>query len=217
MKTNNYPNRLDELGVELNASSLEEDWSSVTELINHLATHNIKIDTDYDGNKGYISPGMNIFSPDELTIHVPNYARKSPEAYKRFLVDEVKHADQLRAGFIATAPSAFYGAAKETLSKLPSVLLDILPDSASQEEINNYMSNKQGINYPTREDFDKANPSWKERTGVAPFFRSLLYDEYADPESMEGIHRNEERYGPVLEKYGVNTLGQILKNIEEED
>ena len=53
---------------------------------------------------------------------------------------------------------------------------------------------------------DIENPYWKERSGIGQLFRDLRYSRYADPESVEGIHRNRERYAPVLEKYGVDEV-----------
>jgi hypothetical protein len=50
------------------------------------------------------------------------------------------------------------------------------------------------------------SPYWKERSGIGQLFSDLRYNRYADPESVEGIHRNREKYAPVLEKYGVDEV-----------
>jgi len=184
----------------------------VKELIDQLSKHNIKV-VDYDENedsiknrlfsmvgeepRGHIFPSSWLDPSGELTIYVPTYVKKSPERYKRFLVEEVKHVDQIRESPFSTGASALFGMAKEGISRIPSKLLNKLPNFVSEEEVEEWMADM---------DEDIENPYWKERSGIGQLFRDLRYSRYADPESVEGIHRNRERYAPVLEKYGVDEV-----------
>jgi hypothetical protein len=183
----------------------------VKELIDQLSKHNIKV-VDYDENetsiknflfsmvgeqpRGHIGPSSWLDPSGELTIYVPTYVKKSPERYKRFLIEEVKHVDQIRETPFSTGASAIYEGIKEKASKLPSRLLSKLPDFVSEEEVEEWMADMDEIE----------SPYWKERSGIGQLFRDLYYDRYADTESMEGIHINRERYAPVLEKYGVDEV-----------
>ena len=183
----------------------------VKELIDQLSKHNIKV-VDYDENedsiknrlfsmvgeepRGHIFPSSWLDPSGELTIYVSTYAKRTPEAFKRFLVEEVKHVDQIREAPFSTGASALFGMAKEGISRIPHRLLSTLPDFVSEEDDYKY--------YATGEL--KENPYWKERSGIGQLFRDLRYNPYADPESVEGIHINRERYSPVLEKYGVDEI-----------
>ena len=184
----------------------------VKELIDQLSRHNIKV-VDYNENedsiknrlfsmvgeepRGHIFPSSWLDPSGELTIYVSTYAKRTPEAFKRFLVEEVKHVDQIREAPFSTGASALFGMAKEGISRIPSKLLNKLPDFVSEEEVEEWMADM---------DEDIENPYWKERSGIGQLFRDLRYSRYADPESVEGIHRNRERYAPVLEKYGVDEI-----------
>jgi hypothetical protein len=200
----------------------DEDVTA-TELINHLSKQGIKV-VDYDENedsiknrlfsmvgeqpRGHIFPSSWLDPSGELTIYVPTYAKKSPTAFKRFLVEEVKHADQIREAPFSTAASAIYEGIKEKASQLPYRLLSKLPDFVSEEEREEYFQKLRSAGVETGSvggrDIDEIeSPYWKERSGIGQLFRDLRYRRYADPESVEGIHRNIERYAPVLKKYGI--------------
>jgi len=180
----------------------------VKKLIDQLSTHNIKV-VDYDENedsiknrlfsmageqpRGHIFPSSWLDPSGELTIYVPKAVKSSPEQYKRFLIEEVKHADQIREAPLETGIMSLLEAGKEKLSGLPYDLLNKLPDFHTDEEIREYYKDsKRG-----------PHPSWKERSDIAPLLRDIRYSRYQDPHSVEGIHRNKERYAPVLEKYGI--------------
>ena len=125
----------------------------VKELIDQLSKHNIKV-VDYDENedsiknrlfsmvgeepRGHIGPSSWLDLSGELTIYVPTYVKKSPTAFKRFLVEEVKHADQIREAPFSTGASALFGMAKEGISRIPYRLLSKLPDFVSEEESEEY-------------------------------------------------------------------------------
>ena len=182
----------------------------VKELIDQLSKHDIKV-VDYDENedsiknrlfsmvgeepRGHIFPSSWLDPSGELTIYVPK-SKNTPEKLRLFLIEEVKHVDQIRETPFSTGASAIYELIKEKGSQLPSKLLNKLPDFVSEEEVEEWMADM---------DEDIENPYWKERSGIGQLFRDLRYSRYADPESVEGIHRNRERYAPVLEKYGVET------------
>ena len=209
-----------ETGAVGNYSEINDSDEDVTatELIDQLSEHNIKV-VDYDENeesiknrlfsmageqpRGHIFPSSWLEPSGELTIYVPKYAKRTSEAYKRFLVEEVKHADQIREAPFASGASALFGMAKEGISRIPSKLLNKLPDFHTDEEFYKYY---EGFTDPEWETNRGPHPSWKERSGIAPLLRGLRYNRYADPESLEGIHRNKERYGPVLKKYGVDDI-----------
>ena len=193
----------------------------VKELIDQLSKHNIKV-VDYDENensiknrlfsmvgeepRGHIFPSSWLDPSGELTIYVPTYVKKSPERYKRFLIEEIKHVDQIRETPFSTGASALFGMAKEGISRIPYRLLSKLPDFVSEEESKEY-DQKQLDAAMSGGDLDEIeSPYWKERSGIGQLFRDLRYSRYADPESVEGIHRNRERYAPVLEKYGVDEV-----------
>ena len=182
----------------------------VKELIDQLSKHDIKV-VDYDENensiknrlfsmvgeepRGHIFPSSWLDPSGELTIYVPK-SKNTPEKLRLFLIEEVKHVDQIRETPFSTGASAIYELIKEKGSQLPSKLLSKLPDFVSEEDAYKY--------YMT--DELEEDPSWKERSGIGQLFRDLRYSRYADPESVEGIHRNRGRYAPVLEKYGVDEV-----------
>ena len=183
----------------------------VKELIDQLSKHDIKV-VDYDENensiknrlfsmvgeepRGHIFPSSWLDPSGELTIYVPK-SKNTPEKLRLFLIEEVKHVDQIRESPFSTGALAIYELIKEKGSQLPSKLLNKLPDFVSEEEVEEWMADM---------DEDIENPYWKERSGIGQLFRDLRYSRYADPESVEGIHRNRERYAPVLEKYGVDEV-----------
>jgi len=183
----------------------------VKELIDQLSKHDIKV-VDYDENedsiknrlfsmvgeepRGHIFPSSWLDPSGELTIYVPK-SKNTPEKLRLFLIEEIKHVDQIRETPFSTGASAIYELIKEKGSQLPRKLLNKLPDFVSEEEVEEWMAADM--------DEDIENPYWKERSGIGQLFRDLRYSRYADPESVEGIHRNRERYAPVLEKYGVET------------
>tara|TARA_R110002153_G_scaffold46266_6_gene130529 strand:+ start:6380 stop:7036 length:657 start_codon:yes stop_codon:yes gene_type:complete len=183
----------------------------VKELIDQLSKHDIKV-VDYDENensiknrlfsmvgeepRGHIFPSSWLDPSGELTIYVPK-SKNTPEKLRLFLIEEVKHVDQIREAPFSTGALALFGMAKEEISRIPSKLLNKLPDFVSEEEVEEWMADM---------DEDIENPYWKERSGIGQLFRDLRYSRYADPESVEGIHRNRERYAPVLEKYGVDEV-----------
>ena len=192
----------------------------VKELIDQLSKHDIKV-VDYDENedsiknrlfsmvgeepRGHIFPSSWLDPSGELTIYVPK-SKNTPEKLRLFLIEEVKHVDQIRETPFSTGASAIYELIKEKGSQLPSKLLNKLPDFVSEEEVEEWMADM---------DEDIENPYWKERSGIGQLFRDLRYSRYADPESVEGIHRNRERYAPVLEKYGVDEVEtEIAANTE---
>jgi len=190
----------------------------VKELIDQLSKHNIKV-VDYDEDedsiknrlfalvgeqpKGHIAPSSWLNPSGELTIYVPKSAKTSPENYKRFLIDEVKHAEQIREAPFKTGLKSLLGIGKERLSEVPSNLLNKLPDFYTDEEMQEYYKDFLDPDWETKRG---PHPSWKERSGIAPLFKSFHYDRYSDPHSVEGIHTNEETYAPVLEKYGVSEV-----------
>jgi hypothetical protein len=193
----------------------------VKELIDQLSKHDIKV-VDYDENensiknflfsmigeepRGHIGPSSWLDPSGELTIYVPTYAKRTPEAFKRFLIEEIKHVDQIRETPFSTGASALFGMAKEGISRIPYRLLSKLPDFVSEEESEEY-DQKQLDAAMSGGDLDEIeSPYWKERSGIGKLFRELRYNRYADPESVEGIHINRERYAPVLEKYGVDEV-----------
>ena len=184
----------------------------VKELIDQLSKHDIKV-VDYDENedsiknrlfsmvgeepRGHIFPSSWLDPSGELTIYVPK-SKNTPEKLRLFLIEEIKHVDQIRETPFSTGASAIYELIKEKGSQLPRKLLNKLPDFVSEEEVEEWMAADM--------DEDIENPYWKERSGIGQLFRDLRYHRYADPESVEGIHRNRERYAPVLEKYGVDEV-----------
>ena len=190
----------------------------VKELIDQLSKHNIKV-VDYDENedsiknrlfsmvgeepRGHILPSSWLNPSGELTIYVPKSAKSTSEAYKRFLVEEVKHADQIREAPFSSGASALFGMAKEGISTIPSKLLNKLPDFVSEEEDEEHFQKLIDAGRSGKDLDEIESPYWKDRSGIGQLFRDLHYDRYEDPESVEGIHINEERYAPVLEKYGV--------------
>ena len=193
----------------------------VKEITDQLSKHNIKL-VDYDENensiknflfsmigeqpRGHIGPSSWLDPSGELTIYVPTYVKKSPERYKRFLIEEIKHVDQIRETPFSTGASALFGMAKEGISRIPYRLLSKLPDFVSEEESEEY-DQKQLDAAMSGGDLDEIeSPYWKERSGIGKLFRELRYNRYADPDSVEGIHRNRESYAPVLEKYGVDEI-----------
>ena len=187
----------------------------VKKLIDQLSTHNIKV-VDYDENedsiknrlfsmageqpRGHIFPSSWLDPSGELTIYVPKTVKRSPERYKRFLIEEVKHAEHIREDPFSTGVMSLLEMGKEKLSEVPSNLLNKLPDFHTNEDLYKYYENYLDPDWETKRG---PHPSWKERSGIAPLFRGFHYDRYRDPHSVEGIHRNEERYAPVLEKYGI--------------
>ena len=193
----------------------------VKELIDQLSKHNIKV-VDYDENensiknrlfsmvgeepRGHIFPSSWLDPSGELTIYVPTYVKKSPERYKRFLIEEVKHVDQIRESPFSTGALAIYEGIKEKVSPLPSRLLSKLPDFVSEEESEEYFRKLLDAGMSGADMDEIESPYWKERSGIGQLFRDLRYSRYADPESVEGIHRNREKYAPVLEKYGVDEV-----------
>ena len=193
----------------------------VKELIDQLSKHNIKV-VDYDENensiknrlfsmvgeepRGHIFPSSWLDPSGELTIYVPTYVKKSPERYKRFLIEEVKHVDQIRESPFSTGALAIYELIKEKVSPLPSRLLSKLPDFVSEEESEEYFQKLLDAGMSGADMDEIESPYWKERSGIGQLFSDLRYNRYADPESVEGIHRNRERYAPVLEKYGVDEV-----------
>jgi hypothetical protein len=193
----------------------------VKELIDQLSKHNIKV-VDYDEDedsiknrlfamtgeqpRGHIAPSSWLNSSGELTIYVPKSAKTSPERYKRFLIEEVKHVDQIREAPFKTGILNLYEKIKEGASTIPSKLWSYIPDFVSEEENEKYLDKLYDVGMSGGNLDEIESPYWKENSGIGKLFRSLHYDRYADPESVEGIHINEERYTPVLEKYGVNEV-----------
>ena len=191
---------------------------TLEELIDQLSKHNIKV-VDYDENedsiknrlfsligeqpRGHIFPSSWLNPTGELTIYVPK-SKDTPEKLKKFLVEEVKHVDQLRENSFSSGLSSIYEKIKEEASTIPSKLLNKLPDFVSEEHFQKLIdAGKSG------KDLDEIeSPSWKDRSGIGQLLRDLHYDRYEDPHSVEGIHSNEERYAPVLEKYGVAEVGK---------
>ena len=190
---------------------------TLEELIDQLSKHNIKV-VDYDENeesiknrlfsmvgeqpRGHIGPSSWLDPSGELTIYVPR-SEDTPEKLKRFLVEEVKHADQLRESPFSSGLSSIYEKIKEGASTIPSRLLNTLPDFVSEEENEEHFQKLIDAGRSGKDLDEIESPSWKDRSGIGQLFRDFHYDQYEDPESVEGIHINEERYGPVLEKYGV--------------
>jgi len=206
----------------------------VKELIDQLSKHNIKVvdfDEDEESTKnrlarllrgrklrGHIAPSSWRDPSGELTIYVPKHYKRTPEAYKRFLIEEVKHVDQLRESPFSTAAGLGLGILKERFSYLPSWLLQQLPEFYTVEDQYEYMDKIEEV-LERGGDLDEVESfSWKDRSGIGQLFRDLHYDPYADLESVEGIHRNEERYAPVLKKYGVYDEGDEMgrSGVDEE-
>ena len=195
---------------------------TLEELIDQLSKHNIKV-VDYDENeesiknrlfsmvgeqpRGHIGPSSWLDPSGELTIYVPR-SEDTPEKLKRFLVEEVKHADQLRESPFSSGLSSIYEKIKEGASTIPSRLLNTLPDFVSEEENEEHFQKLIDAGRSGKDLDEIEPPSWKDRSGIGQLFRDLLYKRYEDPESVEGIHINEERYAPVLEKYGVAGVGK---------
>ena len=222
IKNLNTPNTntFRETGAVGNYSEINDSDEDVTatELIDQLSKHNIKV-VDYDENeesiknrlfsmageqpRGHIFPSSWLEPSGELTIYVPKYAKRTSEAYKRFLIEEVKHADQIREAPFSSGASALFEMAKEGISKIPSRLLNKLPDFVSEEESEEHFQKMMDASKSGKNLDEIESPYWKDRSGIGQLLRGLRYNRYADPESLEGIHRNKERYGPVLEKYGV--------------
>ena len=197
---------------------IPDEDDTVAQIIEQLSKHNIKVvdfDEDEDSIKnrlfamagenprGHINPSSWLNPSGELTIYVPKAAKTSPEVYKRFLIEEVKHADQIREAPFKTGIMSLLETGKEKLSEVPSNLLNKLPDFHTDEEIQEYYKHFFDPDWETKRG---PNPSWKERSGIAPLLRSFRYNRYQDPHSVEGIHRNEERYLPILEKYGLDNI-----------
>jgi hypothetical protein len=220
--------------------------SEVNKITENLAKHNVKL-VDYDedensiknfltklgGNqpRGHIGPSSWLNPSGELTIYVPKYARETPKAFKEFITEEVKHIDQLRETPFSTALSSTYEGLKEKISTIPSRLWKHVPEFVSEEENRKYLDELYDLGIGTdldiygrlrynykEGDLEKIeNPYWKERSGIGQFFRGLHYDRYMDPESVEGIHYNKERYKPVLEKYGFTQEYNMGGQINTED
>jgi len=193
-----------------------EPYESLVQLIEQLSEHNIKVvdfDEDEDSIKnrlfalagetpsGHINPSSWLNPSGELTIYVPKAVKRSPELYKRFLIEEVKHVDQIREAPFKTGVMSLLGIGKQRLSEVPGNLLNKLPDFHTYEDELKYFEDSFDPDWETKRG---PHPSWKERSGIAQLFRDIRYNSYKDPHSVEGIHRNEERYLPVLEKYGVD-------------
>ena len=190
---------------------------TLEELIDQLSKHNIKV-VDWDDEnsvkakifekirgeklRGHIAPSSFLDPSGELTIYVPR-SKDTPEKLKRFLIEEIKHIDQLRDTPIKTAILGLYEGTKEIASTFPSKLLNKLPDFVSEEESEEHFQKLIDAGRSGKDLDEIESPSWKDRSGIGQLFRDFHYDQYEDPESVEGIHINEERYGPVLEKYGV--------------
>ena len=192
----------------------------VKEITDQLSKHNIKL-VDYDENensiknflfsmigeepRGHIGPSSWLDPSGELTIYVPK-SKNTPEKLRLFLIEEIKHVDQIRETPFSTGASALFEMAKEGISRIPTKLLNKLPDFVSEEESEEY-DQKQLDAAMSGGDLDEIeSPYWKERSGIGKLFRELRYNRYADPDSVEGIHRNRERYAPVLEKYGMDEI-----------
>ena len=192
----------------------------VKELIDQLSKHDIKV-VDYDENedsiknrlfsmvgeepRGHIFPSSWLDPSGELTIYVPK-SKNTPEKLRLFLIEEVKHVDQIREAPFSTGASAIYEGIKEDVSKLPSWLWSHVPDFVSEEENKKYLDKLWDVGMSGGDLDEIESPYWKERSGLGQLFRDLRYNRYADPDSVEGIHRNRERYAPVLEKYGVDEI-----------
>ena len=197
---------------------------TLEELMDQLSKHNIKV-VDYDENedsiknrlfsmvgekpRGHIGPSSWLEPTGELTIYVPK-SKDTPEKLKRFLIEEVKHADQLRENPFSSGLSSIYEKIKEEASTIPSKLLNMLPDFVSEEEDEEHFQKMMELSEAGKDQewFELESPYWKDRSGIGQLFRDLHYNRYADPHSVEGIHSNEERYGPVLEKYGIAGMGE---------
>ena len=199
------------------AVNTEENFT-VAQIIDQLSKHNIKVvdfNEDEDSIKsrlfalageqprGHIAPSSWLNPSGELTIYVPKSAKTSPENYKRFLIEEVKHADQIREAPLKTGIMSLLGIGKEKLSRVPYDLLKKLPDFHTDKEMQEYYKDFFDSDWKTKRG---AHPSWKERSGIAPLLRNIRYQRYQDPHSVEGIHINEERYTPVLKKYGLDSI-----------
>ena len=199
------------------AVNTEENFT-VAQIIDQLSKHNIKVvdfNEDEDSIKsrlfalageqprGHIAPSSWLNPSGELTIYVPKSAKTSPENYKRFLIEEVKHADQIREAPLKTGIMSLLEIGREKLSTIPYDLLKKLPDFYTDEEIQEYYKDVFDPDWETKRG---PHPSWKERSGIAPLFRDMRYSRYQDPHSVEGIHRNKERYAPVLKKYGLDSI-----------
>ena len=195
---------------------------TLEELIDQLSKHNIKV-VDYDENedsiknrlfsmageqpKGHIFPSSWLEPTGELTIYVPK-SKDTPEKLKRFLVEEVKHVDQMREAPFSSGLSSIYEKIKEEASTIPSKLLNKLPDFVSEEEDEEHFQKLIDAGRSGKDLDEIESPSWKDRSGIGQLFRDLHYKRYEDPHSVEGIHINKERYAPVLEKYGVAEVGK---------
>ena len=195
---------------------------TLEELIDQLSKHNIKV-VDYDENedsiknrlfsligeqpRGHIFPSSWLNPTGELTIYVPK-SKDTPEKLKKFLVEEVKHVDQLRENSFSSGLSSIYEKIKEEASTIPSKLLNKLPDFVTEEESEEHYQNLIDAGKSGKDLDEIESPSWKDRSGIGQLLRDLHYDRYEDPHSVEGIHSNEERYAPVLEKYGVAEVGK---------
>jgi hypothetical protein len=198
--------------------AIDDFWSKgVQELIDHLSTQDIKV-VNYDEEensiknflfsmfgkrpRGHIGPSSWLDPSGELTIYASKRARRTPEAFRRFLIEEIKHVDQLREAPFSTKALAGYEEVKEGVSQIPYWLLSALPDFISEEDSRKYYANlMKGIRESIDEDFVFEEPlGWKEKSGIGALLSNIRYSRYADPESVEGIHRNRERYAPILEK-----------------
>ena len=206
--------------------------SEVNKITEKLAKHNVKlVDYDEDENsiknflqkirghqpRGHIGPSSWLNPSGELTIYVPKYARETPKAFKEFITEEVKHIDQIRETPFSSALSGAYEGLKEKASTIPSRLWGHVPEFVSEEENEKYLNKLWDVGM-SGGDLDKIeSPYWKSRSGIGQFLKGLHYDQYKDPESVEGIHRNKERYEPVLEKYGFTQEYNMGGQINTED
>jgi hypothetical protein len=205
------------LDPSVEANQEFSEVSETTEITENLAKHNVKlVDYDEDENsiknflqkiwgrqpRGHIGPSSWLNPSGELTIYVPKAARETPEAFEEFITEEVKHIDQLREAPFSTALSNTYEKLKEKTSTIPSRLWSHVPEFVSTKEQKKYLSELYDVGMSGGDQAAVESPYWKQRSGIGQFLRGLHYDPYRDPESVEGIHYNKERYQPVLEKYG---------------
>ena len=209
--------------------------SEVNKITENLAKHNIRI-VDYDedensiknflmkmrGNqpRGHIGPSSWWNPSGELTIYVPKAARETPEAFKEFITEEVKHIDQIRETPFSTALSGAYETLKEKTSTIPSRLWSHVPEFVSEEENKKYLDELYDVGMSGGDLDQIESPYWKQRSGIGQVLKDLHYDRYRDPESVEGIHLNKERYEPVLEKYGFTqeyNMGGQIENLTEQE
>ena len=191
--------------------------SEITEITENLAKHNVKlVDFDEDENsiknflqkiggqqpRGHIGPSSWLNPSGELTIYVPKAARETPQAFKNFITEEVKHIDQIRETPFSTFLLNAYEKVKEKTSTIPSRLFSYVPEFVSEEENNKYFDRLYNVGMSGGDLNKIESPYWKQTSGIGQFLKGLHYNRYRDPDSVEGIHSNKERYEPVLKKYG---------------